>query len=162
MAAGLGTGFFYKRLHTHLQTAMSQQPVTYFSDPAPFDFNSIEDVPSATTRIKDQGGAPTSMVITLAGPEHPERKRRLFARQRRLRAALAKTGKMPMSDPEDDEADELDDLVASTLGWVGAAVPFSPAAARALYADPKRRWLRDQVLAALQERELFTRTSAPA
>lgn len=134
------------------------QPNT--TTPAAFDFNSIEDVPTGTYRIKDQTGAPTLMVVTLAGPEHPDRKRRLFARQRRLRAALAKTGKMPVSDPEDDEADELDDLVVSTLGWEGAAVPFSPAAARALYADPKRRWLRDQVLSALQERELFTRSSA--
>lgn len=134
------------------------QPQT--TTPTVFDFNSIEDVPTGTYRIKDQTGAPTLMVVTLAGPEHPDRKRRLFARQRRLRAALAKTGKMPVSDPEDDEADELDDLVVSTLGWEGAAVPFSPAAARSLYADPKRRWLRDQVLTALQERELFTRSSA--
>ena len=54
-----------------------------------------------------------------------------------------------MSDPEDDEADQVDMLVSCTLGWTGAAVPFSPQAARALYTDPKRRWLRDQVQAAL-------------
>jgi hypothetical protein len=132
-------------------------------NPAPaFDFNSIEDVPTGAYRVKDQTGAPTAMVINLAGPEHPERKKRLFARQRRLRAALSKTGKMPISDPADDEADELDDLVSSTLGWDGAAVPYSPQAARSLYGDPKRRWLRDQVVAALQERELFTRSSATA
>jgi hypothetical protein len=39
-------------------------------------------------------------------------------------------------------------------------VPFSPAEARRVYSDPKRRWLRDQVAAALQERELFTRACA--
>lgn len=126
-----------------------------------FDPLAFEDVSTGEVRIKDPlTGAPTSMVITLAGPEHPERKRRLHARQRRLRAAMAKTGKLPMSDPEDDAADQLDELVASTLGWVGSAVPYSADAARKLYSDPKRRWLCDQVQAALDERELFTRSSA--
>ena len=64
------------------------------------------------------------------------------ARQRRLRAVLSKTGKMPVSDPEDDEADELDDLVACTLGWEGGAVPYSPGRARELYADSRLGWLR--------------------
>lgn len=128
----------------------------------PFDPLSIEDVPTGELRVRDATGAPTAMVITLAGPEHPERKRRLFSRQRRLRAALSKTGKLPVGDPEDDEADELEELVACTLGWRGAVQPYSPAAARQLYADPKRRWLRDQVKAALEERELFTRSSAAA
>lgn len=129
-------------------------------DQPTFDFETIEDTTTGEHRVKAPSGEPTAMVITLAGPEHPERKRRLMAKQRRLRAQLAKTGKMPVSDPADDEADEIDELVACTLGWLGAAVPYSPAAARALYSDPKRRWLRDQVAAALQERELFTRASA--
>lgn len=126
-----------------------------------FDLEAYEDVTSATVRIKDPTtGAPTPMVVTLAGPEHADRKRLTFARQRRLRAALAKTGKVPVSDPEEDDAEELDMLVACTLGWSGASVPYSPAEARRLYSDPKRRWLRDQVAAALQERELFTRACA--
>ena len=128
---------------------------------ATFDFTSVEDVTSGSVRIKDPTtGAPTSMVVFLAGPEHPERKRRVFARQRRLRSQLAKTGRLPMTDPEDDEADEIDDLVAYTLGWEGAHVPFDRDAARALYSDTKRAWLRAQVKAALDEREAFTRRSA--
>lgn len=115
---------------------------------------------SATLRIKNpKTGAPTAMEVTLAGPEHPERKRLVYARQRKLRQNLAKTGKLPVVDPEDEEADELEQLIACTLGWAGASVAFNPAAARALYSDPKRRWLRDQVEAALAERELFTRAS---
>lgn len=125
-----------------------------------FDFSAFEDVQTGTLSIKTPTGAPTAMQVTLAGPEHPDRKRRIFARQRRLRSTLVKTGKLPIADPEDDEADELDELVASTLGWTGAAVAYSPDAARALYADPKRRWLRDQVKAALDDRELFTRACA--
>ena len=122
------------------------------------DLEAFEDITSAEVRIKNPAtGAPTAMVVTLAGPEHAERKRLTFARQRRMRATLAKTGRVPVSDPEDDEADELDMLVACTLGWTGASVPYSQAEARRWYGDPKRRWLRDQVAAALQERELFTR-----
>lgn len=128
-----------------------------------FDFTAFEDTPTAELRIKNPStGAPTPMLVTLAGPEHPDRKRITFARQRRLRAALSKTGKLQVNDPEDDEAEELDTLVACTLGWQGAPVAYSAAECRRLYGDPKRRWLRDQVQAALQERELFTRSSVPA
>ena len=127
-----------------------------------FDFTAFEDSPTADVRIKTPTGSPTSMVITLAGPEHPQRKRIMFARQRRMRNALAKTGKLQVNDPEDDEAEELDLLCASTLGWSGAAVAYSADAVRALYSDPKRRWLREQVQAALNERELFTHSSAHA
>jgi hypothetical protein len=131
------------------------------ADLSTFDPTAFEDVETGELRVKDpMTGGPTSMVITLAGPEHPARKRRLYAKQRRLRAVMAKTGKLPISDPEDDAADQLEELVASTLGWAGAAQPYSPAAARALYGDVKRRWLCDQVQAALDERELFTRSSA--
>jgi hypothetical protein len=127
---------------------------------APFDFDAFEDVPTTDLRIKDPNGLPTAMLITLAGPEHPDRKRRQFVRQRKFRAEFAKAGKMPVTDPSDDYDDETDELVACTLGWVGAAVPYSPSAARTLYADPKRQWLRVQVKAALDERDRFTRSSA--
>ena len=128
----------------------------------PFDIDAYEDVVSADVRIKNPTtGAPTPMTVTLAGPEHPDRKRLTYAKSRRLRATLAKTGKLPTTDPEDDDADELELLVACTLAWTGASVPYSRDAARKLYADPKRRWLRDQVATALNERELFTQASAP-
>ena len=131
------------------------------STEAVFDPFSIEDVPTGELRVRNADGGPTAWVITLAGPEHPERKRRLFARQRRLRATMVKTGKLPSSDPEDDDAEAVDELVACTLGWVGSVLPYSPDAARKLYADSKRRWLRDQVSQALEERSLFTLSSAP-
>lgn len=131
--------------------------------PDVFDFTAYEDIDRADVRIKSPvTGAPTAMVVTLAGPEHPDRKRITMAKQRRMRAGLAKTGRLQVGDPEEDAAEEIDLLVACTLGWSGVAVPFSPAAARALYSDPKRRWLLDQLQAALSERELFTRSSAPA
>lgn len=134
-------------------------------DPTPFDVADYEDVTSADVTIKDPStGAPTALVITLAGPEHPARKKLSFDKQRRMRAQLQKTGKLQLGDPEEDEAEELEQLAAFTLGWRGlrsggADVPFSAEAARTLYASPKRRWLRDQVKAALDEREHFIRRS---
>ena len=69
---------------------------------------------------------------------------------------------MPVRDPLDDDAEQTDELVACTLGWTGFSTPYSRDAARALYTDPKRRWLRDQVATGLQERELFIRRCATA
>lgn len=133
---------------------------------AAFDLASFEDVPSTDYVLKNPAtGAPTAVVFSLAGPEHPTRKRAAMARARRMRAALMKTGKVQLGDPEEDEADETDQLVSFTLGWKGVViggkeVPFSAAAARDLYGDPKRRWVRDQVKAALEERDAFIRGSA--
>lgn len=128
-----------------------------------FDPLAYEDVETGEYRVKDPlTGAPTSLVLTLAGPEQSGRKKRLQARQRRLRAIMAKTGKYQPSDPEEDAADQIDELVACTLGWTGSTLPYSAEAARKLYSDPKRRWLCDQVQAALDERELFMRSSATA
>jgi hypothetical protein len=142
-----------------------QEPAPYTvaaAPAAPFDPLSVEEVHSGELRVKNPlTGEATGMVIVLAGPEHPDRKRRIFTRTRRMRAAWQKTGKMPVTDPEEDAAEELDDLVACTLGWRGAVVPYSADAARTLYADSKRRWLREQVKQALGEAELFTRSSAP-
>lgn len=129
----------------------------------PFDLMAFEDAESGDLRIKHPiTGAPTGMVVQLAGPEHPLRRNIALARQRRMRAQLAKTGAVQMSDPEDDAADDLEMLVACTLGWRGAAQPYSQAAARELFADPRRRWLRDQVQAGLLDRQLFMRASVMA
>lgn len=131
------------------------------SDTKPFDLMGCEDTTSGEYRVRHPiSRAPTGMVVQLAGPEHPTRKSLLHARQRRMRAEIVQTGgKMPVLDPEAEEADEVDRLVACTLGWSGCATAYSPAAARAFYSDSKRRWFRDQVAAALEERELFTRAS---
>jgi diadenosine tetraphosphatase ApaH/serine/threonine PP2A family protein phosphatase len=130
-----------------------------------FDLADYVDVTSARVMLKDpKTGATTRRFIDVAGPEHPDRKRLIFATQRRMRMALAKTGKLQVGDPEDDAADQIDMLVASTLGWNlkfrGQDLPFSKEAARALYNDPERLYVREQVQAALNERELFTRSSA--
>lgn len=133
-----------------------------------FDLADFETVVSADVTIKHPlTGAPTPIVITLAGPEHPARRKAAFTRARKMRADMMKTGKVQLGDPEEDEQDETDQLAAFTLGWKnltsgGTTIVFTPATARTLYAEPKYRWLRDQVRTALDEREAFIKRSAAA
>lgn len=133
-----------------------------------FDLDSFEDVSAGDYVVKHpETNQPTPIVVTLAGPEHPNRKKIAYAAQRRLRKVLQQTGKLQLADPEEEEGEEVDMLVACTLGWKGISVggkplAFSADAARSLYTDPKRRWLRDQVKAALNEREHFIKRSDQA
>lgn len=136
------------------------------TQPADLDIDDFEDKESGTVTIKDpKTGAPTRLVMTLAGPEHPTRKRLAMNKQRRMRAALSKTGRLQLDSPEDDEAEQISTLVDCTLDWTGLVrsgepVTYSKAEARKLFEDPKRRWLRDQVQAALDDREAFIARSA--
>ena len=130
------------------------------------DLDALEQSTSAVVVLRHPvSGAPTAASITIAGPEHPARKGAIFARMRMRRAEMERTGKLGVTDPLDDEQDELALLAACTLGWEGlstdgAPLVFSAEAARALYADPRRAWVRDQVKAALDERALFFGSSA--
>ena len=129
------------------------------------DINAVHEQPTATIDILHPvTQAPLGAQVTLAGPEHPDRKRIQFARQRRARAAFAKRGRREFDDPEDALQDEIDYLAACTLGWTGIAkdgtlIEHSKAAARDLYAKPEMRWLRVQLAAALNDLENFIVTS---
>jgi hypothetical protein len=132
---------------------------------ASMDLDDYEDMATGTVVLLNPATqAPTTSTITLASREHQSRKQIDMARTRKLRNTFNQTGKMPVSDPVDDVADETDYLVASTLGWNltqgGAPLLHSADAARKLYADPKKQWLRTQVLAALNKSELFISSSA--
>jgi hypothetical protein len=129
------------------------------------DLDDYEDIATGTVVLLNPSTqAPTTSTVTLASKEHQSRKQLDMARTRRLRSTFNQTGKMPVSDPVDDIADETDYLVASTLGWNltqgGEPLAFSAAAARTLYTDPKKQWLRTQVLAGLNKSELFIKSSA--
>ncbi len=136
--------------------------------PPMFDLSSITEQTSAEIEILHPvTRAPTGARITLAGPEHPDRKRLQFERQRRLRASFAKKGRFDVVDPEQEEADDLEWLAACTLGWRGFAdagkpIEFSAAAVKALYARPEMTWLRRQVQAALADLENFIKSSGAA
>jgi hypothetical protein len=129
------------------------------------DLDDFADVDTAVVFLKHpQTLAPTTASITLAGREHPSRKRIDLDRTRKLRQVFFKTGKLPSSDPSEDHEDETVYLVASTLGWTltkgGKSLPFSPAAARELYTDPTKGWVRDQVLEAMRNGDLFIKACA--
>ena len=132
------------------------------------DISNIQDIETAEVVIKDPTtGAPTDLVVTLAGPEHAKRRQLEFARARKIRRQVQRTGKIELADPEDDEQDQIEMLVACTLGWEGltdkgVTVPFTPAAAQSLYSREGLGWLRSQLLTALGERERFIKSSAPS
>jgi hypothetical protein len=131
------------------------------------DIDAYEDVPTGRLVLLDpKTQAPTSSYIELASPEHESRKRIDLTRTRQLRNEYSQTGKMPSTDPIDDIEDETTYLVAATLGWNitkgGVALEFSADAARKLYTDPKKRWLRAQALTGLRKTELFIKDSAKA
>lgn len=133
-----------------------------------FDIDAVTEQTSADVEVLHPvTRVPTGAVITLAGPEHPDRKKIQFDRQRKLRAKFAKKGRFDIVDPADEEDDEIEFLVGSTLGWKGFGkegkpLEFSPAAARDLYGRPEMRWLRQQMLAALNDLENFIKSSVTA
>lgn len=130
-----------------------------------FNLKSIRTVDQFPVEIKDQDGNPTGVVFTLAGPNHPVRKTLDQAKSRKLINEANKTGKIKIPDPADAEASRPKDLAQLTLGWsgyvdeAGQDVPFSMGSAEALYADPERRWLVEQVDEALGNKQLFTKAA---
>ena len=129
-----------------------------------FDLSTIEDVESAEIQLK-RNGQPLPIWVTMAGPEHPRRKRFAFEKQRKIRKQLAKTGKMEFGDPAEDEAEENDLLADCVLDWRGVVfkgetVACSRDAVLKLFADKKRAWFRKAVKEAFDDQEAFTRVSA--
>ena len=138
---------------------------TVFDD---LDIDQFEDQFSADLVLTNPAtGTPTKATITIVGPEHPARKKIQFDRARRQRAEFAKKGKLDVRDPLEDLEEQTDFMVACTVGWSGlkaggTPLPFSGDAARTLYNDPKRQWLRAQVFKGLDEAERFISSSTKA
>lgn len=131
-----------------------------------FNLRSIKTAQTFDLEIKDTDGNPTGVVFTLAGPNHPSRKALDMARNRQVINSANKTGRVILPDPADSEARKPKDLAVMTLGWSGYAdeqgqpVPFAPATAEAMYADPELQWLVDQVDEGLGNKALFTRSAS--
>lgn len=132
---------------------------------AGIDLDSVETLLAAELKLLHPvTGAPTGATVLLAGPEHPERKRLVHLAMRQHRDEFERTGKIGLP-PDEAEAQALAVVVGSTLGWSGLRVKgepiaFSADACRALFSDPRRAWVRDQVKAGLDRRELFIGGSA--
>lgn len=136
---------------------------------AVFDIDSIQDLDTAEIELlnpKTRQG--TGAFITLAGPEHPDRKAQTFnmirkARADMARAAAARRGAVRQpDDPEDDLRDSITMLASITLGWRGISqggkpIAFSKQAALDLYTDPKRQWIVRQLMADMNAIDVFTK-----
>lgn len=130
------------------------------TQPVGCDLDTIEDAFSADYELLHPvTGAPTGAFITLAGPEHPQRKRIAMDLVRRLRATAARA-KQAQPDPEEDARENVKLLAKVTLGWRGIRkngqdLAHSEAEAIELYSDPKRQWVVRQLLAAMNDQVLF-------
>lgn len=127
----------------------------------------VDVIEAAHTVLHPATGARTVARIVIAGPTHPVRRAQVFARMRARLADVAQTGKLVAVDPEDDAIDRTAFAAACTLGWSGMSrqgqtLPFAIGAALKLYSEPRFTWLRDQVLAELDHREIFISDRAAA
>lgn len=111
----------------------------------------------------------TPIWIRLLGRDSSAYQAKLREQQRRRTELLRRKGKAAVPDMEEMIAETIELLVVATIGWrVERLVslnkqPFpeySPAAARALYADDGFSWIRDQVDAAIADRANFTKASS--
>lgn len=132
--------------------------------------SAARDVTSAELRLKIPANATeaevlTDTVIILAGPEHDVRRRMFRDRRARALASVERNGRLTMGSLEEQESDELEEIVASTLGWrellddEGNPIPYSADAARKLYEDREYTWIREQVKEFLGQRANFIRRS---
>lgn len=131
------------------------------------DLDAFEDVMVSTlTLTNPKTGTPTASTIDILGPEHPDRKKLAIDRTRKLRTEFQRQGKIVPTDPLEDIEAETDYLVACTQGWSltvgGQALVYTPQAARELYTNPKRQWVRVQVKKALEDADRFISSSAKA
>lgn len=106
-------------------------------------------------------GDKLDVVFQLAGPNHPKRKERDRKRLAQSLRKFNKSGRQQLEEDPDELVDrQTDTLVSCTLGWKnlvidGEALPYSDAAARKLYEDPRFEWVRGQVTGALNDISLF-------
>ena len=104
-------------------------------------------------------GKPLGAAVRLCGPNSAKRKAIIADRARRIRRQVEKTGKLRLDDPEVEFDNNVAMLAACTLGWEGIddddgqPLPFSVGAAEQLYHGAD--WLRQQVQAAFDDKELF-------
>lgn len=115
--------------------------------------------------IKDNAGDDTDIVVLVAGPSHPARLEYEKKQSRAFLQDFNKRGKARL--PENPDTlfnQDTERLLALTLGWrnlqmEGVDVPYGVEAARRIYEDRSLN-VRDQVLAGIRDREVFTKSSA--
>jgi hypothetical protein len=130
-----------------------------------FDVDSIADIGSADIQLKVNGQPLPGVVVTLAGPEHAVRKKYALDKARRMRKQLARTGKLELDDPVDEQEDETEHLAACVLAWRGIGKAGAPLECTrenvlALLRDPGKGWFRKSIKEAYEDAENFIQRSA--
>lgn len=129
-----------------------------------FDVDSIADIGTAELPLKVNGQALPGVFVTLAGPEHPTRKAFAMDKARRMRKQLARTGKIELDDPLEEQEDETQHMVACVLAWRGIARAGKPLECTrenvlALMSDPGKGWFRRAIKEAYEDVENFIQRS---
>jgi hypothetical protein len=137
----------------------------FFTGVFMFDISTIKETDSATLKLlHPETNEPIGAEIVLAGANHPKRKGLEFGRARKLRARIAKKGRLELSDPQEDDDFEIDRLVACTLSWKGIArdgkeLECNAGEARAIYESAA--WIRQQAVEFLGESTNFLQSAKP-
>lgn len=114
-----------------------------------------------------QTDAPIGTIIRVMGSDSEAYQEKDREHQRERLERLARTGAVTPPTEEEKEHQAADLLAAVTVSWTdliirGKPQEFSKANALALYADSRRRWIREQVDAAVHRRANFLRQPAKA
>src|SRR5688572_10223474 len=85
------------------------------------EINSVKELQASVMNVTNPhtGAIEVGTTVTLAGPTHPGRRALELNQQRIARARINKKGRIELGDPLEDEADQMDKLVACTLDWSG-------------------------------------------
>jgi len=129
-----------------------------------FDVDSIADIGTAEVNLKVNGQPLPGVFVTLAGPEHQVRKQYALDKARRMRKQLARTGKLELDDPVDEQEDETAHLAACVLDWRGIgrggqAIACTRENVLALLKDDSKGWFRRAVKEAYEDVENFIQRS---
>lgn len=106
--------------------------------------------------IRTPAGAKSGVVFRLLGSDSDVYQKIDAAQRKRRMEAAAKAGRF-VSDPDQQEEDEVEKLVAGTLGWSNLSVEFSKEKAEAIYRDKTYSPIREQVAVAIHDRANFSK-----
>jgi len=128
-----------------------------------YKIGSIVELESATYELKHpKTGEGLGVIFTLAGPSHAVRQSLQSARVARAQKVFQRDGRVDLPSFEEQAEQRIEDAVSSVLGWTGADVDYTPAAARKWFSDPREGWVVRQLTEALAEQTRFIEDSAPA
>lgn len=100
------------------------------------------------------------VTITLLGSDSDEVTRVRRAQINKRLESMSKTGKQPVVNLEEQEAETLERLIAATIDWSFKELDskpfgFSPTNARILYTDKRFSFIRNQVIVFMEDSTNF-------